>query len=172
MTEKKELKPWVYRGVDVAPSTVPEEAIGFIYLILWDADKPYIGKKSLTSSRKKAIGVREKATTGTRKRSKIVVKDSGWQTYTGSCKPLNELITQEPKKCYREILEWAYSKKNLHYLEMKYQYKYNVLETDSFNDNIGGRIWRMDADKKVYDKYKEEQKNKPKKPKVKKDIPY
>lgn len=146
---------WTYNGIK--EFSVPEDAIGFIYYIeTWGKGdmsdrKVYIGKKGLVSTRRKKIGVRAKKATKTRKTYETVVKDSGWRSYTGSSKELNQWIKDNPHTYNKRILAWAYSKKNLHYLEMKYQYQYQVLEKDSWNDNIGGRIWRKDVIKPIKD---------------------
>lgn len=151
------LVQWQYQGQPI--ESPPEWAIGMVYKIsthiAGEQTKYYIGKKSLTHSNRKKIGVRAKKASGTRKTYETIVKDSGWRAYTGSCRPLNALIREMPTCYQKEVLEWAYSKKNLHYLEMKYQYQYAVLEQDSWNDNIGGRIWRKDVSKELYDSYKE-----------------
>ena len=47
-------------------------------------------------------------------------------------------------KFKREILKLCFSKKQLTYYEIAYQCKYDVLETNSYNDNIMSRIFRKD----------------------------
>jgi len=44
----------------------------------------------------------------------------------------------------RNILHFCFSKKQLTYYEINYQIKYNVLEVDSYNDNILGKFYRKD----------------------------
>lgn len=168
------MSQWTYQGRD---NVEPESwATGFVYLIeTWSkgdmSDKRiYIGKKSLTSSRRKKIGVRAKKATKTRKSYETIVKDSGWRSYTGSCKELNAWIAEHPHTYNKRILEWSFSKKNLHYLELKYQFRYQVIETNSWNDNLGGRIWRRDTDRQLHEEWKEIQRNRPKKPRQKKEI--
>ena len=71
--------------------------------------------------------------------------ESDWQTYWGSCKPLLEDIKRLGEdKFYKEILDLAWSSKHLSYLEAKYQFKTDVLETNSYNDNIQARYYRKD----------------------------
>jgi Putative endonuclease segE, GIY-YIG domain len=152
---------WWYQGVPALTTDVPEWAVGMVYRIENMKDgRIYIGKKSLQSSTRKKIGIREKKSTGTRKTYKTTVKSSGWETYNSSNKVLAQEIAEHPQNYKKTILEWAYSKKNLHWLEMKYQFRYQVLETDSYNDNVGGRIWRIDVDKSKWDEHQQKLKEK------------
>ena len=128
----------------------PKGAIGFIYEITTKSGKKYIGKKSLFSVRKRKFGKKESALV-TDKRLKLyemVKKDSGWSSYTGSNKPLNEEI-KKGVKYTKKILEFAYSKKQLGYLETKMLYVKEVLEdhTNYYNANISGKFYNKDTKK-------------------------
>ena len=58
-------------------------------------------------------------------------------------KKLNK-FSKRVMKFKREILKLCFSKKQLTYYEIAYQCKYDVLETNSYNDNIMSRIFRKD----------------------------
>ena len=74
-----------------------------------------------------------------------VSKESNWRGYWGSCKPLLAEVKEVGEdKFKREILKLCFSKKQLTYYEIAYQCKYDVLETNSYNDNIMSRIFRKD----------------------------
>jgi hypothetical protein len=113
--------------------------------------KFYIGKKLLISSRKTTISKRAQAkqlleTGDKRKVKKVqrVTKSSNWMTYNSSCKALQEDIKNNPELCYKEILLWCYSKKELSYREEHAQHLHDVLERESYNNNIGGRFFCRD----------------------------
>lgn len=127
--------------------TIPIDAIGFVYLITSrDTGKIYVGKKAFTHTRKTRISAREKKATGTRCTFKKTAADSKWRDYYGSCKELQEEIKIHGKDRFdRTILTFAYSKKQLSYLEVKYQMLLEVLEKDSYNGNVLGRFYRKDA---------------------------
>lgn len=154
------MNKWIYESsTEISP---PEGAIGFIYRItklgpemgvptrslsqsyVKGFHKLYIGKKLLTSNRKGKITKKEIKETGTRKRVKRVIKDSGWQSYNSSCKQLQIDIAEHPEWFHKEILHWCYSKKELSYMEEHEQHNYDVLHLDSWNDTIGGRYYRRD----------------------------
>jgi hypothetical protein len=139
------LRNWTY-GLHSVTSTadMPNGAIGFVYCITVN-DKKYIGKKSLYSRRKRKFGKKEiaKITDKRKKLWEYVVKESDWKTYCSSNKEVKELMKFEVGD--RAILAYAYSKKELSYLEEKHQYQYSVLESDAYyNDNIAGRYFKED----------------------------
>ncbi len=139
------LKKWSY-GLDPVETLedMPKGAIGFVYMISIN-NKHYIGKKSLFSRRKRNFGKKEiaKITDKRKKHWEYVTKESDWKTYCSSNKEVKELMKFEEGA--RSILAYAFSKKELSYLEEKYQYGYSVLETEVFyNDNIAGRYFKED----------------------------
>ena len=53
---------WLHQNIEITEEVIPEEAVGFIYMITHiPTGKYYIGKKSLESVRNVKIGVRELA---------------------------------------------------------------------------------------------------------------
>ncbi len=130
---------------------MPKDIVGFTYLI-WTPRGSYIGKKSVISLRKKHFG-KKMLNTITDKRLKtyeIIAKESDWKKYTGSNKPLLELI-KSGVEYTKTIIDYAYSKKHLTYIELAALFQYNVLQpntgeqiTNFFNDNINGTFFRKD----------------------------
>lgn len=138
---------WYHKGSRVVTlQDIPEGAIGFIYKITnTENGKFYIGKKVLFTKRKTKIGVREKAATGTKKRFKIVTKESDWVTYNGSCKELIlDMKHRGDNKFHKEIIEFCCTKKYMTYAEIAHQIKEDVLTKESYNGNIMGRYYRKD----------------------------
>lgn len=153
---------WYYNGKEINDEFIPPEGVvGFVYWIhrmeskhhkemadrgigcSGNYNKIYIGKKQLSMATKKKVGKRESARqlaeTGDKRKVKKVIrgsKVSNWLTYTGSCKQLTIDIKEQPELFRKEILEFAYTKKELSYLETKYQILHDVLNTDSYNDHI------------------------------------
>lgn len=125
-------------------------AFGFIYRITEiETGRIYIGKKQLIFDRKKKLGKKELALIeikpGRRPTTKRVKSESDWLEYWGSSKELNEEIKKKGKdKFERVIIQLAYSSKQLTYFETQYQFSYNVLQTDSFNNSILGKFHRKD----------------------------
>jgi hypothetical protein len=71
-----------------------------------------------------------------------VNKESNWLTYCGSNKELEAFI-KSTGYARREILCFCYTNQELTYMETKYQFQNNVLESDRFyNDNILGKFFR------------------------------
>ncbi len=127
-----------------------DSAFGFIYRITeLETGRIYIGKKQLIFDRKKKLGKKELALIevkpGRRPTTKRVKSESDWQEYWGSSKELSEEIKKKGKnKFERVIIQLAYSSKQLTYFETQYQFSYNVLQTDSFNNSILGKFHRKD----------------------------
>ena len=140
---------WTYNGKAIHEvNQMPDGTIGFVYKIMnLQTGKFYIGRKVIVSKRKTRISKREKEKTNTRKIFKIVVKESNWKTYTGSCKELNEDIQEFGEKAFHKfILEYCCSKKYMNYTEISYQIKADVLKIDSYNGNILGKYYRKDME--------------------------
>ena len=138
---------WLYRGSEINEiSDLPNNAYGFVYQTTHlPTNKKYIGKKSLIYNLKKKLGKKEKALWEGKGRPpmyKRVLKESDWKTYYGSHSFIKEANKED---LTREILEIAYHKKELTYLECKYQFTLGVLETKSYlNDNILGKFFDKD----------------------------
>lgn len=199
MTKKQQVEnsvPWWWNGVKVDPDTISKDVVGFVYritrwpskqhvdiiakgvgMVLPGSTKVYIGKKQLQSNRKQKIGKRaiaaERASRadGKAKTVKRVIKDSGWQQYNSSCKPLQKDIEEHPELFTKEILHWCWSKKNMSWWETVEQIRHSVMDggIDSYNDHVGN-WYRHDIDKQAYEDYKERQKARPKKPRIKKKV--
>ena len=142
---------WLYKGskIENIEDFGEQTPFGFVYLISNTIDgRIYIGKKFLQHKKTKKLGKKamsEQTGPGRKKTKEVTYAESDWKTYWGSCKPLHEDIANigEDKFC-KEILELAWSSKHLSYLEAKYQFKTDVLETNSYNDNIQARYYRKD----------------------------
>ncbi len=128
-------------------SDLPEGVFGFIYQTTHiPTGKKYIGKKSLMYNRKKKLTKKElleyagkKGRTPTHIR---VQKESDWKTYYGSHSFIKESNKEDLK---RKILQLAFNKKELTYLECKWQFVLEVLETNKYlNDNILGKFYDRD----------------------------
>lgn len=138
---------WTFRGTEITDvNQFPEGVIGFVYQITDHTnDKIYIGRKSLYSTRKKHFG-KKKLAGITDKRIKtyemITKVMPKWQSYTGSCKPLNEKIA-EGAMYTKDILAFCYSKQELSYYELKYQMVAGVIEPGNaaYNENILGKFY-------------------------------
>lgn len=156
---------WTYNGSE--DFEVPIDAVGFVYKIVkrvstiydipgnehlnkpseWTTleDKIYIGKKLLTSTTKRKVGKRaleklHKETGDRRKGQRIVrvTKESPWRSYNGSNPELQKEIEANPELFRKEILEFAYSKKNLSFLEAKYQFRHldDIVNGRSYNGHV------------------------------------
>ena len=139
---------WYYQNTLV--EELPEECVGFVYLITNKVSgKKYIGKK-LAKFAKTTYKV-VKLKNGTKKKKKIRSKiDSDWQTYYGSNIELNkdvELLGTE--NFTREILFYCTSKSECSYIEAREQFNHKVLEsTDYYNVHIQVRVHGSHIQKK------------------------
>ena len=138
---------WLYKNKEINEiSDLPSNTFGFIYQTTHTpTGKKYIGKKSLIYNLKKKLGKKEKALWEGKGRPPIykrVLKESDWKTYYGSHSFIKEANKED---LTREILKIAYHKKELTYLECKYQFTLGVLESRSYlNDNILGKFFDKD----------------------------
>lgn len=137
---------WKYKGKNIKSlKNIPEGAYGFIYLIEVNFNNQkrfYLGKKNLFFERKVNLTKKEIEQLPNKrlKKYKYVVKESDWLEYTGSNIQLNEHI-KEGAKIKKTILEFCFSKRELTYKEVKYLFKYEVLEKEEYyNENIN-RMW-------------------------------
>ena len=123
-------------------TALPEECIGFVYLIVnLTNNRKYIGKKLGWFSKTSYKVVKLK--NGTKKKKKIRSKvPSDWETYYGSSVDLSkdvELLGKD--KFSREILYYCSSKAECSYVELREQVLRRVLEsTDYYNGQISCRI--------------------------------
>lgn len=140
------IPPWTYEDSPFEPTT---DDYGFIYQITFDDDTKYIGKKNLWVieelpplrsgvPRPHAIDTVNRNYKGKRTTMEIVQKESDWRKYTGSSK-----LTQDKTIVARTVLAVAPSKRYLTYLEVKYMFLLDVLESEKFvNENILGKFYR------------------------------
>lgn len=142
---------WLYKGEQInSIEDLPEGTFGFVYRTRYiPTDQCYIGKKQLIYNLKKKLGKKEKALWEGKGRPPVykrVEKESDWKTYYGSHAEVKKLLKEEGEdKFIREILELAFEKKRLTYLENKYLFTLEVLENERyFNDNIEGRYFKKD----------------------------
>lgn len=136
---------WIYLHKEFTEEMIPDDAVGFVYqmdVILDGERKSYIGKKNFfadvkTKLSKKALPTDKRLKTYKRVR-KIV-----YQNYYSS----NEKLKAAHKagvQIKRTILKICYSKTELSYQEVKYQFMCEVLEKDFWlNANILGRFYKQ-----------------------------
>ena len=132
---------WLYKKeVIKSIEQMPQDTFGFVYEVTYiPTNEKYLGKKVLFFNRTLP------PLKGTKRKRKIV-KESDWQTYYGSHTKIKQLLSEGKQEDFiREIIEFAFNKKHLTYLETKYQFSNNVLEnTEYINDNILGKFFRKD----------------------------
>ena len=131
---------WIYQGTTV--ETLPEDCVGFVYLITNRVSgRKYIGKKLAKFSKTTYKVVKLK--NGTKKKKKIRSKiDSDWRDYYGSSPALTEDVTQLGTANFtREILFYCNSKSECSYIEAREQFSRRVLESnDYYNGHIQVRV--------------------------------
>lgn len=131
---------WTYKKKIV--KEIPEEFIGFVYLITNKlTGRKYIGKKLAKFSKTSYKTVTLK--NGTKKKKKIRSKvDSDWRDYYGSSDLLNKDIQTLGKDNFtREILYFCKTKAECSYVEAREQFSRKVLEsTDYYNGHIQVRV--------------------------------
>jgi hypothetical protein len=148
---------WLHQNIEITEEVIPEEAVGFIYMITHiPTGKYYIGKKSLESVRNVKIGVRELARIkeerklagirGSLPKKKKVRKASDWEKYYSSNEWINEQVKEGKKDEFkREVIQFCNSKKSLSYYEVYWMFKYDVLsDENSLNGNILGKFYSKD----------------------------
>ena len=142
---------WLLKGQEVLDvSQFGQGAVGFVYKITNTVTgKFYIGKKILENKLKKPLTKKEQSEwvkPGRIPKKKLVIKESDWINYNGSSKPLLEDIKTLGKESFtREIIRVCYSKKELSYYEVFYQFEFKVLHVDSYCENIAGKFFRKDT---------------------------
>ena len=146
------LPTWVYNSKPITNlNDFPKDTFGFIYIVKNnDTNKSYIGKKVLYHNKKVKLGKKEVAEltgVGRKPTTKIVTKESDWETYYGSNKEVMQLIKEGKQSVFtRTIIKLAPNKKLLTYYETQALFTYKVLEhPESFyNDNILGKFFTKD----------------------------
>ena len=127
-----------------------QDHYGFVYLITnKTTGEYYIGKKQFKSITNKKLGKKEAAalpvSRGRKPTKKQIIQESNWKEYWSSSKVLQKQVKELGEDNFtREILEFAKDGRELTYLEVKYQFKYNVLEDPkSLNDSILGKFFKI-----------------------------
>ena len=131
---------WYFQNTPV--ETLPEDCVGFVYLITNNlSGRKYIGKKLAKFSKTTYKTVKQK--NGIKKKKKIRSKvDSDWREYWGSSPELTKDIEQLGTNNFsREILYYCKSKSTCSYIEAREQFARRVLEsTDYYNGHIQVRV--------------------------------
>jgi hypothetical protein len=131
---------WFYQNASV--ETLPEECVGFVYLITNNlSGRKYIGKKLAKFSKTTYKTITQK--NGIKKKKKIRSKvDSDWREYYGSSPELSKDIKLIGTENFtREILFYCESKAACSYIEAREQFSRKVLESaDYYNGHIQVRV--------------------------------
>ena len=131
---------WLYENQTV--ETLPEDCVGFVYLITnISTGRMYIGKKLAKFSKTTQKTVKLK--NGSKKKKKIRTKvDSDWRDYYGSSPELSKDVESQGKDNFkREILYYCKSKSECSYIEAREQFSRRVLESkDYYNGHIQVRV--------------------------------
>jgi hypothetical protein len=131
---------WYYQ--DQLIEELPEECVGFVYLITnITTGRKYIGKKLAKFSKTSYKTVKLK--NGTKKKKKIRSKiDSDWRDYYGSNVELNKDVETLGKENFRrDVLFYCTSKAQCSYIEAREQFTHKVLESkDYYNGQISVRV--------------------------------
>ena len=131
---------WFFQDTPV--EELPEDCIGFVYLITNNlSGRKYIGKKLAKFAKTTVKTVKLK--NGTKKKKKIRSKvDSDWRDYYGSSVELStDITTLGSENFTREILYYCKSKAECSYIEAREQFNRKVLEsTDYYNGQISVRV--------------------------------
>lgn len=131
---------WLYQNTTV--ETLPEDCVGFVYIITNKiSGRKYIGKKLAKFSKTTYKTVKLK--NGTKKKKKIRSKiDSDWRDYYGSSPALSkDIVELGPENFTREILFYCKSKSECSYIEAREQFNHKVLESnDWYNGHIQVRV--------------------------------
>jgi hypothetical protein len=137
---------WKYKGKEFDDSCIPENGIGFIYImtaIIDGKSVAYIGKKNFFANIKRPMGKKALAMS-TDKRLKKYTRElrPDFMKYYSSNKTLKD-AHKAGVTIKREILMICYSAMELTYQEVKHQFKYEVLEKEEYlNANILGRFYK------------------------------
>jgi len=131
---------WTYQNQLV--ETLPEDCVGFVYIITnTTTGRKYIGKKLAKFAKTTYKTVKLK--NGTKKKKKIRSKiDSDWREYYGSSPELTKDVTLLGTDFFtREILFYCKSKAECSYIEAREQFSRRVLESnDYYNGHIQVRV--------------------------------
>ena len=131
---------WYYENNII--ETLPEDCVGFVYIITnTQTGRKYIGKKLAKFSKTTYKTIKLK--NGTKKKKKIRGKiDSDWRDYYGSSPELTKDVEALGKdQFHRQILFYCKSKSECSYVEAREQFSRRVLESnDYYNGHIQVRV--------------------------------
>ena len=131
---------WYYENHII--ETLPEDCVGFVYIITnTQTGRKYIGKKLAKFSKTTYKTIKLK--NGTKKKKKIRGKiDSDWRDYYGSSPELTKDVEALGKdQFHRQILFYCKSKSECSYVEAREQFSRRVLESnDYYNGHIQVRV--------------------------------
>jgi hypothetical protein len=146
-------KVWKYKENFITSiNELPPDTYGFIYITTHlSTGKKYLGKKALFHKTKRKLTKKElleQTGRGRKSLTQIIYKESDWFKYYGSEEFIKQKIKEGKQEEFtREIIYTTPSKKLLTYFECKYQFLYNVLESDEWlNTNILGKFYKKDFD--------------------------
>ena len=144
--KKTEVINWTYLGKEIdGISKTPPLAIGFVYKITnLKTNKYYYGRKTIRSLRKKKLTVKEKLLPENKRKTFKYeeTETSGWKKYRGSSKPLLAELDLGDKYT-KEIIEYAFSKAQLTYLESSIILCSGALLTeDSYNSWMSCKVYK------------------------------
>lgn len=147
---------WLYNGKEITDiSQFPQNTFGFVYEVITPKGKKYIGKKVLFHNVKKKltkVELSEQTGRGRKKTFRVIQKESDWKKYYGSNSHLKNQINSKEvtlENLRKQVIEVAFNKKHLTYLETKHLFQMEVLEKPDlyYNDNILGKFFTSDFDK-------------------------
>lgn len=122
---------WTHNGRHL--NNLPDDVVGFVYIIYYDNRCKYIGKKLARSERKKKPlkGMRSNA-------RRMVMTEHNWKDYIGSSKD----IPDEARIQSKVILHLCTNKRTMTYLEEKEMFLRDVLlDKWYYNKSIAGRYY-------------------------------
>lgn len=143
MPPKKKIINWIYDGQEITET--PNDYEGLIYIIHNETkSKFYIGRKSFYSYSKKKLTPAEKLLPeNKRKTFKIVKIPTKWQSYTGSCRELNDDI-KSGDIIRKEVIRLCKTRKEMTIWETK-EILCNCLEYENcYNNHVLGKLFRAD----------------------------
>lgn len=127
---------WYYKGIELVDENIPETAFGFVYLITYKPNgRQYIGRKIFTKAHR-------------RQKNKKIIRsrvESDWRDYWSSSPEINRMIEEEggTSNFTREVLVFADCKSRLNYLEEKFLYSLDTMESEHFfNSNIRSKVYK------------------------------
>ena len=144
---------WLYNEKEITNiSQFPLNTFGFVYEVTTPEGKKYIGKKVLYHNQKRKLTKADLSLLtgkGRKPKFKVIQKESDWKTYIGSSAALKKQLEEGKivkENLKKQILELAFNKKHLTYLETKYLFSHEVLENpeEYYNDNILGKFFTSD----------------------------